>query len=39
MRRLELKRKLRIEEVIIAMPSAPAKRIAEVVTILRERGC
>lgn len=32
---LELKRKLRIEEVIIAMPSASAKRIGEVVKILQ----
>jgi FlaA1/EpsC-like NDP-sugar epimerase len=32
----DLKGKLRIEEVIIAMPSAPAKRIGEVVKILQK---
>ncbi len=35
---LDLKRKLRIEEVIIAMPSAPAKRIGEVVKIIQHAG-
>ena len=33
---LDLKRKLRLEEVIIAMPSAPAKRIREVVSVLQQ---
>ena len=34
--KLNLLRKLKIEEVIIAMPSAPAKRVGEIVKILRQ---
>jgi FlaA1/EpsC-like NDP-sugar epimerase len=34
--KLQAKDKLRIEEVIIAMPSAPAKRVREVVKVLQQ---
>ena len=36
--KLNLKKKLRINEVIIAMPTASAKRIGEVVKILQQAG-